>query len=133
MVVLNMSDAATMHPIDAASRGSTRLLEYLSCDGSRSGGGGAFVPDWRRSIIPRVYRCCFASPLQGVYRCVFAFPSQRRSGRAARVEADALGPFGCEDVLSLCTPEAPGMSTGCRKRYFCRDLAWVASVLPDAS
>ena len=48
-----------MHPIDAASRGSTRLLEYLSCDGSLSGGGGAFVPDWRRSIIPRVYRCCF--------------------------------------------------------------------------
>ena len=43
-----------MHPIDAASRGSTRLLEYLSCDGSLSGGGGAFVPDWRRSIIPRL-------------------------------------------------------------------------------
>ena len=50
-----------MHPIDAASRGSTRLLEYLSCDGSRSGGGGAFVPDCRRSIIPRLQ---FASPLQ---------------------------------------------------------------------
>jgi len=57
-----------MHPIEAASRGSTRLLEYLSCDGSLSGGGGAFVPDWRRSIIPRVYGCVFAFPSPGCSR-----------------------------------------------------------------
>ena len=87
-----MRDAATMHPIDAASRGSTRLLEYLSCDGSLSGGGGAFVPDCRRSIIPRLYDLLLLSGwglaglIPRVYRCCFAFPSPVWSGRAARVE-----------------------------------------------
>ena len=120
MVVLKMRDAATMQATAAANRGSTRLLEYLSCDGSLSGGGGAFVPDCRRSIIPRLYDLLLLSGwglaglIPRVYRCCFAFPSPVWSGRAARVEADALGPFGCEDVLSLCTPEAPGMSAGCR-------------------
>ena len=60
-VVLSRSDAATIQPTAAANTGSTRAL-YLSCDGSLSGGGGAFVPDCRRSIIPRVYRCCFLLP-----------------------------------------------------------------------
>ena len=109
-----------MQATAAANRGSTRLLEYLSCDGSLSGGGGAFVPDCRRSIIPRLYDLLLLSGwglaglIPRVYRCCFAFPSPVWSGRAARVEADALGPFGCEDVLSLCTPEAPGMAAGCR-------------------
>ena len=46
-----------MQATAAANRGSTRLLEYLSCDGSRWGGGGALVL-LRRSIIPRL-RCAF--------------------------------------------------------------------------
>ena len=55
-------------------------------------------------------------------RMRFAFPSPVWVWQGCSVEADALGPFGCEDVLSLCTPEAPGMSTGCRKRYFAARL-----------
>ena len=41
-------------------------------------------------------------------RMRFAFPSPVWVWQGCSVEADALGPFGCEDVLSLCTPEAPG-------------------------
>ena len=63
-----------MHPIDAASRGSTRLLEYLSCDGSRSGGGGAFVPDCLRSIIPRVYTIFLSSPVWVWLQMRFCLP-----------------------------------------------------------
>ena len=96
MVVLSMRDAATMHPIDAASRGSTRLLEYLSCDGSRSGGGGAFVPDCRRSIIPRLYDLLLLSGwglaglIPRVYRCCFAFPSLVWQGCWRRCRCSSL-------------------------------------------
>ena len=70
-----------MQATAAANRGSTRLLEYLSCDGSLSGGGGAFVPDCRRSIIPRLYDLLLLSGwglaglIPRVYRCCYAFQS----------------------------------------------------------
>ena len=85
-----------MQATAAANKGSTRLLEYLSCDGSLSGGGGAFVPDCRRSIIPRLYDLLLLSGwglaglIPRVYRCCFAFPSPVWSGRAAGVKPTRL-------------------------------------------
>ena len=108
-----------MHPIDAASRGSTRAL-YLSCDGSRSGGGGAFVPDWRRSIIPRVYRCCFCLP-PGL-------------GLAGLLALSSTG-----DVLELEDRLSLNNSCGAREVYrlpqrcSAATLLWLASVLQHAS
>ena len=117
-VVLNRSDAARMQT-DAARSGSARDL-YLSCDGSRSGGGGAFVPDCRRSIIPRL-RCA-----------LFCVPPRSGSGRAARVEAVCSSPKTrslnnpCSDQGALQAPVAP-------LRAVLREFAWFASVLQHAS
>jgi len=77
-VVLSRSDAATMQPTAAASKGSTRVL-YLSCDGSLCRGGSALVALCRRSIIPRLYDA-FAlllatSPGPTRLQMRFAFPS----------------------------------------------------------
>jgi len=132
MVVLSMRDAATMQATEAARRGSTRLLEYLSCDGSRSGGGGAFVPDWRRSIIPRVYRCVLTTSSWGSpAHAVFAFPGLGLAGLLAfQATGDVFEP---EERLSL--NNSCGARDVCRlpQAIFCRDLAWLASVLRDAS
>ena len=90
-VVLSMRDAATMQVTAAARSGSTRVL-YLSCDGSLSGGGGAFVPDCRRSIIPRLR--CFCFPPPGLASTDAFLPSSPGLGLAGlSVEADALGRF----------------------------------------
>ena len=94
-VVLSMRDAATMQPTAAASKGSTRAL-YLSCDGSLCRGGSALVALCRRSIIPRVYRCCFWLPLAST-DAVFGFPSPVRVWQGCSVEVDALSRLGAKE------------------------------------
>ena len=91
-----------MQATEAANKGSTRAL-YLSWDGSRSGGGGAFVPDWRRSIIPRVYRCCFDDVELTIPRhtrrdAVFCNPLGLAGLLASKPTGEVLEP---EDGLSL--------------------------------
>ena len=94
-VVLNMRDADTMQATAAANKGSTRVL-YLSCDGSLCRGGSALVALCRRSIIPRVYRCCFWLPLAST-DAVFGFPSPVRVWQGCSVEVDALSRLGTKE------------------------------------